>query len=335
MRASRRDLILLHFLLNASLVLALAHSSMVFSQPGRNLQIVASRELKVGGATLQVDFAAGPLDLSQEAIMKHIQAAATAVATYYGRFPVDRDRILIVPQPDGHGIGNGTTWGDMAGFPAMTRIHIGQHATQSDLQTDWMMTHELVHTAFPSLPDDQHWMEEGLATYVEPLARVMTGELTARKVWDDMVRDMHQGEPQSGDQGLDHTHTWGRTYWGGALFCLVADVEIRRATSNRKGLRDALRAIVEHGGTIDHDWDLPRAHAIGDDATGTRVLSEQYEKWKDAPVSVDLDRLWAELGIRRNGDDVEFVNDAPLAKIREAIAGNRRETPETGGSRGL
>ena len=26
--------------------------------------------------------------------------------------------------------------------------------------------------AFPSLPDDQHWMEEGLATYVEPIARV-------------------------------------------------------------------------------------------------------------------------------------------------------------------
>jgi hypothetical protein len=148
----------------------------------------------------------------------------------------------------------------------------------------------------------------------------MTGELTAQKVWDDMVRDMHQGEPQAGDDGLDHTHTWGRTYWGGALFCLVADVEIRRATNNRKGLRDALRAIVEHGGTIDHNWDLPKALAIGDAATGTHVLSEQYAKWKDASVTVDLDRLWAELGIRRNGDDVEFENNAPLAKVREAIA---------------
>jgi hypothetical protein len=320
MRASRRVLFLLSLLCGASLVLALAHSSLVSAQPGRNLTIVASRELKIGGATLEVDFAAGQLDLPQVGIMTHIQAAATAVATYYGRFPVNRARILIVPIPDGHGIGHGTTWGDIAGFPAMTRIHIGQHATQSDLQTDWMMTHELVHMAFPSLPDDQHWMEEGLATYVEPLARVMTGELTAQKVWDDMVRDIHQGQPQPGDQGLDRTHTWGRTYWGGALFCLVADVEIRRATSNRKGLRDALRAIVEHGGTIDHDWDLPRALAIGDAATGTHVLTEQYAKWKGAPVTVDLDKLWAELGIRRNGDDVEFVNDAPLARIREAIA---------------
>ena len=298
----------------------LADSGPTSAQPGHNLQIIATRNLTLDGGTIQMDFAAGPLDLPQDAIAAHILEAADAVVAYYGRFPVDRDRILIVPTPDRHGIGNGTTWGNMAGFPAMTRIHIGQHATIQDLDDDWMMTHELVHTALPNLPDDQHWMEEGIAVYVEPLARVMTGELTARKVWHDMVRDMHQGEPQAGDQGLDHTHTWGRTYWGGALFCLVADVEIRRETHNQKGLRDALRAIVAHGGTINHDWELPKALAIGDEGTGTHVLTDQYAKWKDAPVTVDLDQLWTELGIRRTGDVIEFVDNAPLAKIREAIA---------------
>ena len=308
------------FLLSAGILVSLACCVIADAQPGRNLHIVASREVKIGGATLQVDFAEGSLDLSQEAILAHVRSAASAVTAYYGRFPVTRDRILIVPVSDGQGIGHGTTWGDMAGFPAMTRIHIGQHATQADLDDDWMMTHELVHTGFPNLPDEQHWMEEGLAVYVEPLARVLTGELTAKKVWNDMARDMHQGEPQAGDQGLDRTQTWGRTYWGGAMFSLVADVEIRRATNNRKGLRDALRAIVDHGGTIDHDWDLPKALTIGDQATGTHVLSEQYARWKDAPVSVDLDKLWSELGIRRNGNEIEFVDDAPLAKVREAIA---------------
>lgn len=303
--------------------LLLLRTSTIHAQPGHNLTIVATHDLKIGGATLQVDFAAGPLDLSQDQILAHIRAAAAAVTAYYGHFPVDRDRILIVPAPDGHGIGHGTTWGDMAGFPAMTRIHIGQHATEEDLKNDWMMTHELVHTAFPDLPDDQHWMEEGLATYVEPLTRVMTGELTAQKVWHDMVRDMHQGEPQPGDEGIDHTHTWGRTYWGGALFCLVADVHIREQTHNRKGLRDALRAIVDRGGTIDHDWDLPRALAIGDEATGTHVLSDQYAKWKDAPVSIDLPSLWAELGIRFAGDQITLISNAPLAYIREAITAER------------
>ena len=87
-------------------------------------------------------------------------------------------RVLILPVADRAGVLQGTTWGDMGGWPAFTRIRIGEHTTQADLNDDWMMTHELVHTAFPSLPDDEHWMEEGLATYIEPLARVMIGDLT-------------------------------------------------------------------------------------------------------------------------------------------------------------
>jgi hypothetical protein len=324
MSARERGQVLLRILFNACLAVALASANMVAAQPGHGLTIVASRELKIGGGALQVDFAAGQLDLSQDAIFAHVQAAATAITTYYGRFPVDRARILIVPVPDRSGIVQGTTWGDMAGSPGMTRFRIGQHVTQEDLNDDWMMTHELDHMAFPSLPDDQHWMEEGLATYVEPIARVETGELKPQQIWHDMVRDMHKGEPAEGDQGLDHTHTWGRTYWGGAMFCLVADVEIRRQTDNKKGLQDALRAIVAHGGTINHEWPLDKALAIGDQATGTHVLTEQYAKWKDAPVTVDLDKLWAELGIRRDGDAIEFVDNAPLAKIREAIAHRSR-----------
>jgi hypothetical protein len=162
----------------------------------------------------------------------------------------------------------------------------------------------------------------------------MIGDLTAPRIWQDMVRDMPQGEPAPGDQGLDHTHTWGRTYWGGAMFCLVADVEIRQQTHNRLGLQDALRAIMVAGGTIDHDWTLPQALAIGDRATSTHVLTDLYAQWKDKPVDYDLPALWNQLGILStpngtNADStgpdgagrssIEFVNTAPLADIREAI----------------
>ena len=166
-------------------------------------------------------------------------------------------------------------------------------------------------------------MEEGLSTYIEPLARVSTGELTARSVWRDMLRDMPKGEPQSGDQGIDRTHTWARTYWGGALFCLAADVAIRRETGNRKGLRDALRAIVAEGGTIDHDWPLTRALEVGDRATGTHVLTSMYAAWKEAPVQIDLAQLEKELGVRACADGAEFVADAPLAAVREALSGKQ------------
>jgi hypothetical protein len=288
------------------------------AQPDSHYEIASSREVKIGGAVVQVDFAAGQFDLGNDAILQHIQAAAHAVSTYYGQFPVKRARVLVVPTDGRRGGVEGTTWGDMHGWPGFTRLRIGQHITSADLADDWTTTHELVHMAFPSLPDDQHWMEEGLATYIEPIARVQTGELKAQQIWRDMVRDMPKGEPEDGDRGLDRTHTWGRTYWGGALFCLVADVEIRHETKNRKGLQDALRAVVEQGGTIDHDWDLPRALAAGDQATGTHVLTSMYSTWKDSPSPVDLEKLWNELGIRREGNGVEFVS-APLSDVRDAI----------------
>ncbi len=278
-----------------------------------------SRRLQIGGATLQVDLAEGSLDLSDDVVVKRIEMAAHAVATYYGRFPVPRARILIVPVADRSGVVQGTTWGDVGGWPGFTRIRLGQHTTAQELSADWTITHELVHMAFPSLPDDQHWMEEGLATYIEPIARVQAGEMPAKQIWRDMLDGMPKGEPQAGDEGMDRTHTWGRTYWGGALFCLVADVQIRVVTHNRKGLEDALRGIVTAGGTIDHDWPISRALTVGDAATGTHALAEQYRSWSTSPARVDLDKLWEQLGVHRSGTEIEFSASAPYAKIRDAI----------------
>jgi hypothetical protein len=285
----------------------------------RGEPVAGSESFVVGGATIQVDFATGDLDLTRAELIAWVRRAAQAVTVYYGRFPVRRARVLIVPVVGEAGTIHGTTWGGMDGFPAMTRIRMGQHTTQKDLAEDWVMTHEFVHTALPDLPDDQHWMEEGLATYIEPIARAQAGQLPAAKVWGDMMRGMTNGEPDVGDRGLNETHTWGRTYWGGAMFCLVADVAIRRQTDNRKGLEDALRAIVEDGGTIDKDWPLSRALGVGDRATGTTVLSDLYAKWSEAPVQVDLQTMWRELGVREGRNGLEFDDKAPLAAIRRSI----------------
>jgi hypothetical protein len=288
--------------------------------------IAFSQSLVVGGATLQIDFAEGTLDLPRSQFVEHIQNAAHAVTIYYGRFPVPRARILVIPVTGRHGILQGTTWGDMGGFPAFLRLRIGQSTTPGELAADWITTHELVHTALASLPDDQHWLEEGLASYIEPIARVQAGELNATSIWADMVRGMPNGEPGPGDRGLNNTHTWGRTYWGGALFCLMADIQIRQQTSNRRGLQDALRAIVAAGGTIDKEWPLPRIFAIADQATGTHVLEEMYTRWSDSPVSVDLSGLWRQLGIEEEKDTIKFDSKASLAAIREAITNSPKSS---------
>lgn len=307
------------------LAVLLALTASAFAQhPGHHhgppwdAPVASTQSFRIGSSTIQVDFAPGNLDLPQSAFVDWVRTAAGSVATYYGRFPVPRDRILIVPLPDRAGVLSGTTWGDVEGVPAFSRMRVGQHTTPAQLAADWMMTHELVHTAFPSQTDAHHWIEEGIAVYVEPIARVQNGQLTPGKIWSDMVRDMPKGDPQPGDQGLDRTPTWGRTYWGGAQFCLLADVTIREQTHNRYGLQDALRAI-DGRGNIAESWPLEKALRIGDAATGTHVLMDIYRRMADAPVPVDLDALWKKLGIVQTPDGIRFDDSAPEAAIRLAI----------------
>jgi hypothetical protein len=174
----------------------------------------------------------------------------------------------------------------------------------------------MVHFSFPSVEDRHHWIEEGIATCVEPIARASVGLMTAERVWGEMLRDMPQGLPQDGDRGLDHTHTWGRTYWGGALFCLLADVEIRKRTGNVKGLQDALRAINVAGGTIEAEWPLERALVTGDKATDGKTLMDLYNQMASEPLAVDLPHLWEQLGVRLNDRGIAFDDQAPWAAIR-------------------
>ena len=270
----------------------------------------------IGNSRIDVNIEQGSLQASKEDLLKWVRWAAESVSGYYGRFPVPQLLLKIVAS-DGKGVRGGKTFGrDNGGF---ITIHVGRDAQFSDLARDWMLTHEMVHLSFPSVAEKHHWIEEGIATYVEPIARVRAGHFDANQMWFEVMRDLHQGLPAEGDEGLDHTHTWGRTYWGGALFCFLADVEIHRETGNKKGLQDALRGILNAGGDIRQDWELEKALTIGDQATGVPVLQNLYAKMKDQPYNVDLPALWTELGIERDGNAVKFLDTAPLAKTRDAI----------------
>lgn len=169
--------------------------------------IAFSQSLLVGGGTIQIDLAEGPLDLPRSQLVGRIRAAAQAVTIYYGRFPVPLARILLIPVAGRHGVLQGTTWGNMDGFPAFLRLRIGQSTSTEELSGDWIITHELVHTALPSLPDDQHWLEEGLASYIEPIARAQAGELAPERIWADMIRGMPQWRTRSGRPRFEqHSH---------------------------------------------------------------------------------------------------------------------------------
>jgi hypothetical protein len=282
---------------------------------GKNEPPVHTFEIRPGDASIQVTCSGNAAALEMAVLRDWITESAAAVSVYYGRFPVQRLRI-VVDALEGRGAQSGTTYSYNG---ASIRVGVGRFTGHADLQRDWIMTHEMVHLGFPQLAERHAWMEEGLATYVEPIARAQAGQLSEEKVWRDMVEGLPQGLPAAGDRGLDQTHTWGRTYWGGALFFLLADLRIREQTANRVGLQGALRAILNQGGSNEANWDVRRTLEIGDAATGTKVLAELYDEMRASPVSPDLAELWQRLGVHMQAGRVTFDERAPLAGIRRAI----------------
>jgi hypothetical protein len=270
----------------------------------------------MGKSVIEVTLPVGGFDLAPPSLMQWVTVAARAVTAYYGEFPTPTESVRVRAIQDRAGVLNGTTYG---GDPPRTIMGVGQHTTERQLENDWTMTHEFVHLAFPSMRRQHHWIEEGQATYIEPIARAQIGTLTVERVWGDMVRDMHQGQPGANDRGLDFTHTWGRTYWGGAIFCLLADVQIRERTGNRAGLQQALRGVLAAGGNIEYDWSIEDALEAADEAVKVPVMTELYGQVKDKPYAPDLGDLWKRLGVEAVQGSVKFRDDAPLAQVRKAI----------------
>jgi len=268
----------------------------------------------VDGERIDVAILPGPMALSDEALVSAVTRAAGLVRAHYRRPTIARALVLLVPAA-GSGIGYARVLGNGG---AAVMAPVGTESSAADVG-GWELVHEMLHIAFPNLLNEHAWLEEGMATYVEPLIRARAGLVTPEHVFGNFVRSMPYGLPREGDRGLDFTRTWGRLYWGGALFCLLADVEIRERTKGARSLDDALRAVLAEGGNVTVRWDVERVIEVGDAATGVPVLAELYKRMALGPAGADLEGLWARLGVRKEGEHVTFDDSAELAWLRRAM----------------
>src|SRR5262249_8668308 len=131
------------------------------------------------------DSATPPDALLREWVTK----SGRAVAAYYGTYPVDRVAITIRVGGSGRGSGGRTMGG---GGEARSRIMVGADTTEKDLAGNWELVHEMVHLAFPSM-DEHAWIEEGIATYVEPLARARANLAPADDIWKWLLWGLPKG----------------------------------------------------------------------------------------------------------------------------------------------
>ena len=279
--------------------------------------------LNVPGAALRVELQGEDFSGGDAPLLEWVRRAAGIVSGYYGRFPNPSTTVRIVAV-DGDGVHGGKTWANPDG---LIRVQVGRQVSEAQLQSDWVLVHEMTHLALPDTGPQHAWLSEGIATYVEGVARVQAGNRTELDVWAEELRSMPRGLPQTGDRGLDYTHTWGRTYWGGAMFCLLADVDIRRRTQLRRGLQDALRAVLEGSGGLRTDWPIERVLRTADAAVGTHTLEDLYAQMRDKSMTPDLQGLWRQLGIVSDDETLRLDEAAPLAAVRRAIM-----TPHRAGS---
>ena len=103
--------------------------------------------LEIGRGRIDLVFAVAPDEKLHKLVREWVQSCAHAVTVYYGTFPVDRVLIRI-RLFEGRGVRSGQTFGYDGAF---IKIAVGRSSTPADFADDWMMTHEMIHLAFPSM----------------------------------------------------------------------------------------------------------------------------------------------------------------------------------------
>lgn len=306
-----------------------APAELLFQAPYSGFGRFRLQTLAVAGGVIHlwVGLDAGELALSAEQLAAVVRDSASVLQDYFGRFPVPELALIVVPvegdELSGMQLGNGG---------ASILVFLGRSATKIGPRDDWVLLHEMFHLALPTLVRRHLWLAEGLATYQEPLARARAGLISERALWRELLLGLPKGLPRAHDVGLDGTRSWGRTYWGGALFFLLADLQIRQASSQRYSLDDAIRGILDAGGDTSVRWTALQTLAAADRAVGGRVLTELYQQHAGSAVPVDLDALFRRLGVGWREQEVVFDDAAEWAALRRALTAQR--VPGAAGAQG-
>jgi len=242
-----------------------------------------TRDFPVQGGTVHLAYQ--PTPLPEDELLHWVGLSVTALADYYGKLPMP-DVLLVILTHEGRGVRGMAQGNSVLMLPPKTM-------PRDELRNDWTLMHELTHLGFPCVPYAYHWVEEGLATWLEPIIRVRAGDFSQEQMWKDIVENLPPSFPD------ENTHDYNRYYWGGALFWFLADLRIRLTTPYT--LQTALQAIVRQGGNLTQDWTLERTLQTGDAAIHQPILQETLKT-----KTVDLPYYWRQL-------------KGPWAKIRDAI----------------
>ncbi len=272
-------------------------------------------------AVLRVAILDGIGDTGRTDLLDWVERTAEAQSNYWQGFTANQVLLGLVPVASKRGVGFGRT---LPGGGVTVMVEVGTDVDRRRLFNDWVLTHELIHTAMPFIRGRGTWLMEGAATYVEPIIRARAGWKTEQEVWHEWMASMPQGL-RAFSAGLASAS--GReNYWGGAAFMLLADLALRRATDGTKGLEDCLRGVLWSGLDGAQRVRMSEFVAACDRATGTNVVATLVDRHFSNAAPVDLPELWKELGVSLVGGQVVLDDSAPGAPLRRMIVAGDTQT---------
>jgi hypothetical protein len=258
-----------------------------------------------------------------------------AVLSAYGRLPLADVQVLMLPVSS-----FGLAHRAVAAFAARP-VHFGQSIRgegnalellidptrpTAEFDTDWVAVHELSHLMHPYLDDRGSWLAEGLATYYQNILRARSGLLTPAQAWDrlrmgfaDAASKPYSDTLEEAAVSMHRTHGFDRIYWSGAAYWLTVDRDLRRASGGKLSMELALSRFRDCCLPAHRGWRPQDFVAKLDALLGVQTFSQRYREFAGMRQFPDWKKLYADLGIRTDGEHLAFDSAAVDAAAREAI----------------
>ncbi len=261
--------------------------------------------------------------LAPEQLTAWVDAVAEGNRRFWGGSPAQHGLVILVPSPrDGVPVGRVLSLGG-----SVVTALVGKGATARDLYDDWVLVHEFLHLGSPMMRDAGPWLNEGIATFYEPVLRARAGWKSEDDVWREWITQMPRGLPAMTDIGLSNAGRGG-IYWGGAVFVLMAEIELLQASQGTYGFSDCLRQVLADGGDATTKWPTMRLLQSCDKTIGQDVLAALAQRHIAKGSTMSLDEIWRKLGVTLSEDGKIIYDDsAELAWLRPLIIWGGAEHP--------
>ncbi len=261
--------------------------------------------------------------LPADVLIAWVDAVAASNRRFWGRSPAQRGLVVLVPSPRG-----GVPFGRVLSLGgSVVTVLVGKTAAAADLYEDWVLVHEFLHLGSPLMRDEGPWLNEGIATFYEPALRARAGWKSEDDVWREWISQMPRGMPAMTGIGLSNAGRGG-VYWGGAVFVLMAEIELLQASKGTYGFSDCLRQVLADGGDATTKWPTMKLLQSCDKAVGRDVLGSLARSHINQGSAMSLDETWRRLGVTLLEDGkIAYDDSADLAWLRPLIVWGGVEHP--------